>query len=111
MTDTTDWVRQIASVLYEPLHPPQSRQEIGRRLKATRDALGMSVAEICDMLGITKQAWSQYEHGNRRPDLNPMLILADRKGVSLDWIYRGVTSHLPMDLGLKILQHLATPPA
>lgn len=94
------------AVNYEPLHPLQSRQEIGRRLKATRLALGLKATEVCATIDLTKQAWSQYENGNRRPELTPMLAFADRYGVPLDWIYRGQISHLPHDLAGKVMEEL-----
>jgi len=93
-------------VNYEPLYPPQSRQEIGRRLKATRQALDIKSGEMADLVGVTKQAWSQYESGARRPDLTPMLAFSDRFNISLDWIYKGIPAQLPYTLVSQIATNL-----
>ena len=86
-----------------------SRNEIGRRLKATRQALGLRARDIHRATGIGESAWSQYENGRRFPDLMQMLPFADRFGISLDWIYRGVLSAVPFELAQGILEQLSPP--
>lgn len=110
MTDTPKGLGQSAFVNYQPLHPLQSRQEIGRRLRATRKALGANQTEMAEMVGVTKQAWGQYEAGNRRPDLTPMLAFSDRFNISLDWIYKGNPAQLPYTLTNQIAEILAAMP-
>lgn len=81
---------------------PESRKAIGQRLRVLRMALDLRVADLCDMLSLTKQAWSFYEQGMRRPDLTPMLTLCRLTGVSLDWIYRGVDGALTLAMARRI---------
>ncbi|MCW2245202.1 transcriptional regulator with XRE-family HTH domain [Azospirillum fermentarium] len=91
--------------------PPHAREEIGRRLKATRLALGLRARDIHRATGIGESAWSQYENGRRFPDLLQILPFADRFGVSLDWIYRGIPTALPFELAQNTLAHLAASPS
>ncbi|CAO3425548.1 helix-turn-helix domain-containing protein [Azospirillum doebereinerae] len=91
----------------DPSPLAHSRSEIGRRLKATRQALGLRARDIHRATGIGESAWSQYENGRRFPDLMQMLPFADRFGVPLDWIYRGLIAAVPFELAQAILERLA----
>ena len=95
-------LRHPSGVTQSPL-PPHSRTEIGRRLKATRQALGLRTRDIHRATGIAESTWSQYENGRRFPDLMQMMPFADRFGIPLDWIYRGVIAAVPFDLAQRIL--------
>lgn len=75
---------------------------VADRLKATREATGLSAAELCKRLDIKANRWSQYENGERLVTLPVAVALCDEFGLSLDWIYRGNPSQLPHDLRLKI---------
>lgn len=89
--------------------PPHSRIEIGRRLKATRQALGLRARDIHRATGIGESAWSQYENGRRFPDLMQMLPFAERFGIPLDWIYRGIIAAVPYEIAQKILESQSAP--
>lgn len=89
-------------MIQNPL-PPHSRSEIGRRLKATRQALGLRTRDIHRATGIAESTWSQYENGRRFPDLMQMLPFADRFGIPLDWIYRGIIAAVPYEIAQRIL--------
>lgn len=73
-------------------------EQIGARLRKLRDAVGINQASMAKTLGITQSAWSQYESGSRRITLEVSASAAARFGVTLDWIYRGDPSGLPMKL-------------
>lgn len=90
--------------------PPHSRIEIGRRLKATRQALGLRTRDIHRATGIAESTWSQYENGHRFPDLMQMLPFADRFGIPLDWIYRGIISAVPYEIAQRVLDTQLPPP-
>lgn len=96
--------------MIEPSPLAHSRSEIGRRLKATRQALGLRARDIHRATGIGESAWSQYENGRRFPDLMQMLPFADRFGVPLDWIYRGLITAVPFELAQGILERLDRTP-
>lgn len=90
----------------QPPPLPHSRSEIGRRLKATRQALGLRARDVHRATGIGESTWSQYENGRRFPELLQILPFADRFGVSLDWIYRGILSAVPFELAQDIRERL-----
>lgn len=82
------------------IDPPQI---IGERLHRLRHAIELNQAAIAEILGITQSAWSQYENGTRRVTLDVAGNLASRFGVTLDWIYRGDPSGLPMKLAKELI--------
>jgi transcriptional regulator with XRE-family HTH domain len=92
--------------------PPHSRIEIGRRLKATRQALGLRTRDVHRATGIAESTWSQYENGRRFPDLLQILPFAERFGISLDWIYRGIITAVPYEIAQRVLDaQLSAPEA
>jgi transcriptional regulator with XRE-family HTH domain len=53
--------------------------------------------------GIAESTWSQYENGHRFPDLMQMLPFAERFGIPLDWIYRGIIAAVPYEIAQRVL--------
>lgn len=60
-----------------------SRQDLGLQLKAIREAQNITQLEISSMLGISRQAYSNYEQGVRSPDTNTLAKLSDILGINL----------------------------
>lgn len=58
-------------------------------LKILRAQKGVSQQVVADYLEITRQAYSNYENGNRDPDNETLLKLAEYFEVSVDCILRG----------------------
>lgn len=58
-------------------------------LKELRLKKGVSQQAVADYLKITRQAYSNYENGNRSPDNEILLKLAEYFGTSVDVILRG----------------------
>lgn len=85
---------------------PQSAQrtETAARIKVTRLALGLTQAQITEATGIAKNAWSNYENGISRPNIEDAIRFSMAFGISLDWIYVGNIATLPFDLANKIRQ-------
>jgi transcriptional regulator with XRE-family HTH domain len=77
---------------------------LANRLKLTREALGISAADLCKRIRIKPNRWSQYENGERRITMAVANKLCDEFGLSLDWIYRADPAHLPHALRLKMHQ-------
>ena len=59
------------------------------QLKKLRSQKGVSQQVVADYLEITRQAYSNYENGNRDPDNETLLKLAEYFEVSVDYLLRG----------------------
>lgn len=71
------------------------RQRTGLRLQAARRETGKPAAEVCRVLEVAPNKWSQWENGIYPPDVDTVSVFCDIYGVSLDWIYRGRSEALP----------------
>ena len=56
------------------------------RLKILRTEKGYSQKDIAQLLGITQQAYANYERGARQADYDTLNKLADIFGVSVDYL-------------------------
>jgi len=66
-----------------------SKDQIAERLRAAREAAGITQKEAADALGITLQAISSYERAVTRIDVESLGILCKLYGVSVDTIVNG----------------------
>lgn len=57
-------------------------KEIGIRIKNARLTVGITQAELARRLGVTPQAISQYERGEKKPKIETIKKIADALGVS-----------------------------
>lgn len=79
--------------------PPQAEvDQIAARLILSRKALNITAAELCRMTGIKPNTYSQWENAKGRPRLDEAKLLRRTLGYTLDWIYEGDRSGLPMKL-------------
>jgi transcriptional regulator with XRE-family HTH domain len=53
-------------------------------IKSLRIERGLNQQTVADYLGITQQAYANYERGSRQPDPDTLMRLADFFGVSVD---------------------------
>ena len=83
---------------------PSSLEEIGARLRITREALGHTQVMMAKLMGsITNgQAWENYENGRRRISIDHALALCQTCRLTLEWIYQGQSHNLPPDLRAEI---------
>jgi transcriptional regulator with XRE-family HTH domain len=77
-------------------------ESIGARLRWSRKTLGFNQADWCRLVGIVPQAWNNYERELRVISINQSLKVCETTELSLDWIYRGVTTGLPKTFAEKI---------
>ena len=75
---------------------------IGRRIALAREALGLDQGEFAAGVGKRQSTCSGWETGSRPPGLPIAHSLCDKYGLTLDFIYRGVTAGLPGDLETKL---------
>jgi DNA-binding XRE family transcriptional regulator len=101
-------VRAFATKGLDQVLPVNTRDEVGRRLRHLRFAYGYgSIGAWADFIGLGRTAWQNYEAGTRLIKVEEALKLCQTVGVTLDWIYRGEPSMLPM----HVLERLrALPP-
>ena len=52
-------------------------QTVGEKIKAAREAAGMTQEQLGRELGVTGVAVMRYEKGQRQPSINQRLLLAD----------------------------------
>jgi transcriptional regulator with XRE-family HTH domain len=72
------------------LGPPSTVPRLGEALRAIRKQRGWSQADLGAMIGVSGSAISQTERGQQSMSLDTVIDLADRLGVSLDRLVRGV---------------------
>lgn len=60
--------------------------EFENRLKKTRDARGLSQADLAKKTGLQPAAVSHFETGNRSPSFDNLRKLSDALGVSVDYL-------------------------
>lgn len=75
---------------------------IGARIVQTREAMEMSAADFAKFLGLGSNTLSNYEVGYRRPDLDKAILMVQKTGITLDWIYLGDRSGLPHRIASKL---------
>jgi transcriptional regulator with XRE-family HTH domain len=78
--------------------PETEAQLLAKRLRLTREAMKLSQAEWCRLVGIDPQAWNNYEKARNRISIDEALKVCQATRASLDWIYRG----LPVKLATVI---------
>lgn len=78
---------------------------IAARLKLGRKALGLKSSELCKIAGIARNTYSQWENAKGRPPLDQARVLRRLFGFSLDWLYEGDRSGLPMKLVTAMAQY------
>ena len=71
---------------------------IAARLRATREAFGLGQNEFARRAGIASNTYNQYEQAKNLPRLDFANQLCDTYGITLDWIYRGDTAGLPLQI-------------
>lgn len=63
--------------------------DLGERLKLCREKKGLSQKEAAEKIGVKNNTLSNYESGERRPDYEILVRLADLYDVSLDYLLTG----------------------
>jgi transcriptional regulator with XRE-family HTH domain len=72
----------------------QNRKALSERLKLSREYKNFKQNKIADMLDIHNSTLAKYESGDREPDTDTLIRLADLYEVSLEWLIAGKSSHL-----------------
>lgn len=86
----------------------RSNLDIAMRLDALMVALKLKQVEFAQLIGITQPALNNYLKALRRPDIDVAIMIQSRTGATLDWIYLGDRSGLPLRLA-TLLPDLSSP--
>jgi len=70
---------------------------LSKKLSELRKERNLKLREISTIIGVTQSAVSMYESGERRPDYNILLKIANFYGVSTDYLLRDETKVLDED--------------
>lgn len=57
-----------------------------QQLSILRKSKGLTQKEIAEHIGVSRQAYANYESGNREPDFKTLLKLAEYLDVSTDYL-------------------------
>jgi Zn-dependent peptidase ImmA (M78 family)/transcriptional regulator with XRE-family HTH domain len=64
---------------------------IGARLTEARQARGMNATELADLIGVSPQSVSQYEHGKQSPSPEMLELISDKLNMPLSHFMREVS--------------------
>lgn len=78
----------------EKLHKAQ----VGRRLRAAIEVLGLSQTEVANALGVTPSKLGNWLRGDNYPAAWFLARFCDRYGITTDWIYRGIVTGMAKGL-------------
>ena len=62
-------------------------KEVGKRLKALRESIGLSQVKMAEAIGSTQSSINRYENGQSTPPVELFRRYADYFDVSLDYIF------------------------
>jgi transcriptional regulator with XRE-family HTH domain len=89
---------------------PTGTLEVALRLRHSRLALKLTQARLSAITGIRANAWNNAEKGKNRLGLDSGIMLCQATGLTLDWIFRGVRSGLPVTIAEALLEIERNPP-
>lgn len=87
-----------------------SIDEIKIRLRHSRLALKLTQQRLADITGLSVQAWNNAERGRSRIGLDNAIRLVRGTGLTLDWIYLGIKTGLPLGIAEALSRIEADPP-
>ncbi|MBP2233123.1 transcriptional regulator with XRE-family HTH domain [Azospirillum agricola] len=86
--------------------PERPYLEVGQRVEATRLLAGLTVIEMAELMGVSQSRYTVLQYGRALPDAEKLEPLCDHFGLSLDWLYRGITAMIPLGIHRQLEQHL-----
>lgn len=92
---------------HSPFHP----EAVGRRVAALRMHHGLNQAEFAASVEIDPTSYGRIEKGTKPLKADMAYRIAERWGVSMDFLYRGRLTELPPNLADSLMKNLTTPEA
>jgi len=87
---------------HSPFHP----RAVGRRLAALREYHEMIPAHFADSVSIDRTSYGRIERGEKPLKAEMAYRIAERYGVSMDFLYRGRLTELPDNLADALTKNL-----
>lgn len=87
---------------HSPFHP----SAVGRRLIALREYRGKTRTEFAASVQIDPTSYGRIEKGLKPLKADMAYRIAERWGVSMDYLYRGRLTELPEDLADSLMSRL-----
>ena len=84
------WVDICSDFDYTILNPNwrlNSMKQLGMRLRALREGIGLSQSKFADVIGSTQSSINRYENGQATPTVDLLRKYADYFDVSMDYIF------------------------
>lgn len=88
--------------VFNPFHPVA----VGRRVMALREYHALTRAEFAASVEIDATSYGKIEKGEKPLKADMAYRIAERWGVSMDFLYRGRLTELPSDLASKLMKRL-----
>jgi transcriptional regulator with XRE-family HTH domain len=80
------------------LETPASALEVAARLRSARLSLKLTQYRLCKIAGLSSQLWNNAETARARLGLDSAIRFCEVTGFTLDYIYRGQKTGLPLHL-------------
>jgi transcriptional regulator with XRE-family HTH domain len=68
---------------------PYDAKAVGARLKAHREATGLTQAQYAEAVGVARATYSIWEGGQQNISLPGLMLICERFGMSMDFIIYG----------------------
>ncbi len=75
-----------------PVSEMLHREQVGRRLRAAIEALGLSQATVAKAFHVSASKLGNWIRGDNYPSEWFLKQFCDRHGITTDWFYRGIVS-------------------
>lgn len=78
--------------------PAQHKQHVAENLSQIVGVIGCPQVRIAEKIGVSKSNFHNWLRGDNYPDPYAMWRLCEAYGVTMDWIFRGRTYGLPVEM-------------
>jgi DNA-binding XRE family transcriptional regulator len=94
----------------DTMNGPWNTAEVAERLRYSRMALQLTQTRLCAISGIETNTWNNAETAKQRLGLDSAIKVCNATGLTLDWIYRGIKTGLPLSIAEALQRIEADPP-
>lgn len=78
---------------------------VGERLARLRDYHGINQGDFADSVNIDRSSYSKIERGTKALKADMAFAIAERWGVSMDFLYRGRLDELPRKMAESFISN------